>query len=649
MRWSPAGTRATTRHTSQASTPSEQRAPPRAPRSSRWTARSGRRRCGRRWRRARCWSSPSMCTPTCSASRDHGPAGGRGAHAEGDQRGLGGDGVERGGGEADRAARAARGDHRDTGGVPTEDGAQEVGRGGAAGAEAGRGRHGVVLLRRGRYRVRGLLRRPGQRALAWRTGRHGTRSGEKVFGRHRARLTTTGGAVKCAAGDVRRSVTVRHTASPSAAMTSAVRGCPAARRTIAARRVEHQHGGGPADAEFAHEREMRLGVDLDVGDAVDHPGHLGEGAPGGPAGRAEGAGELHEGGPLPQFRAEFGRVQPAASVRPSIRGLPLRALRKGSSTTARADYIPGLASGRDENLAPRARGWPRASRMGHDRRNAENLRLRNFRREHPPQQRRRVFIPHGRARLSAGHRLRPHAVQGVGPEDRLPGFGEHPATGGAVLVSNHISYLDFIFTGLAALPQKRLVRFMAKESVFRHKVSGPLMRGMKHIPVDRDAGRGGVRARARLAARRRDRRGVPRGDDLPVLHPEELQVGRRAPGPGGGRPAGPDGAVGHPAAVDQGPPAQLQAQPHPDHHPGRRGAGGAPPTSTRARSPAGCASASRSCWRRPSAPTRCAPRTRATPGGCPRTSAVRLRRPRRLANSADPPRVGGNVTPGRGG
>ncbi|CAM5492831.1 1-acyl-sn-glycerol-3-phosphate acyltransferase OS=Streptomyces alboniger OX=132473 GN=CP975_04175 PE=4 SV=1 [Streptomyces alboniger] len=63
-----------------------------------------------------------------------------------------------------------------------------------------------------------------------------------------------------------------------------------------------------------------------------------------------------------------------------------------------------------------------------------------------------------------------------------------PRSGGAVLVSNHISYLDFIFDGLAALPQKRLVRFMAKESVFRHRISGPLMRGMKHIPVDRKQG-----------------------------------------------------------------------------------------------------------------------------------------------------------------
>lgn len=66
---------------------------------------------------------------------------------------------------------------------------------------------------------------------------------------------------------------------------------------------------------------------------------------------------------------------------------------------------------------------------------------------------------------------------------------EHvPQRGGAVLVSNHIGYLDFIFCGLAARPAKRLVRFMAKESVFRHKVSGPLMRAMKHIPVDRAAG-----------------------------------------------------------------------------------------------------------------------------------------------------------------
>ena len=63
-----------------------------------------------------------------------------------------------------------------------------------------------------------------------------------------------------------------------------------------------------------------------------------------------------------------------------------------------------------------------------------------------------------------------------------------PRTGGVVLASNHVSYFDFIFCGYAARPAKRLVRFMAKKVTFDHKVSGPLMRSMHHIPVDRSAG-----------------------------------------------------------------------------------------------------------------------------------------------------------------
>ncbi|MFI6598487.1 lysophospholipid acyltransferase family protein [Nonomuraea sp. NPDC050536] len=70
----------------------------------------------------------------------------------------------------------------------------------------------------------------------------------------------------------------------------------------------------------------------------------------------------------------------------------------------------------------------------------------------------------------------------------LEGASNIPTSGGAVLVSNHVSYLDFIFAGFAAVPSKRLVRFMAKEGVFTHRISGPLMRGMHHIPVDRGAG-----------------------------------------------------------------------------------------------------------------------------------------------------------------
>ncbi|MEV0427510.1 lysophospholipid acyltransferase family protein [Micromonospora sp. NPDC050495] len=75
---------------------------------------------------------------------------------------------------------------------------------------------------------------------------------------------------------------------------------------------------------------------------------------------------------------------------------------------------------------------------------------------------------------------------------RLDVRGSHhvPRTGGAVLASNHVSYLDFIFCGYGAHESRRLVRFMAKDAVFRHKISGPLMRGMKHIPVNRSAGAG---------------------------------------------------------------------------------------------------------------------------------------------------------------
>jgi 1-acyl-sn-glycerol-3-phosphate acyltransferase len=66
---------------------------------------------------------------------------------------------------------------------------------------------------------------------------------------------------------------------------------------------------------------------------------------------------------------------------------------------------------------------------------------------------------------------------------------EHiPVSGGAVMAINHTGYLDFTFAGLAALPTRRLVRFMAKKEVFDHKVSGPLMRGMRHIAVDRGSG-----------------------------------------------------------------------------------------------------------------------------------------------------------------
>jgi 1-acyl-sn-glycerol-3-phosphate acyltransferase len=84
------------------------------------------------------------------------------------------------------------------------------------------------------------------------------------------------------------------------------------------------------------------------------------------------------------------------------------------------------------------------------------------------------------------------AAQGL--KFTITGAQNVPTSGGAVLVSNHLSYFDFAYAGLGALPSGRLVRFMAKDEVFNHKISGPLMRGMGHIPVDRNAGAASFRA-----------------------------------------------------------------------------------------------------------------------------------------------------------
>ena len=72
-----------------------------------------------------------------------------------------------------------------------------------------------------------------------------------------------------------------------------------------------------------------------------------------------------------------------------------------------------------------------------------------------------------------------------------------PADGPTVLASNHLSFLDFTFVGLAADRSGRLVRFMAKQAVFDHPLSAPLMRAMRHIPVDRTSGAAAYRRATR--------------------------------------------------------------------------------------------------------------------------------------------------------
>jgi 1-acyl-sn-glycerol-3-phosphate acyltransferase len=72
----------------------------------------------------------------------------------------------------------------------------------------------------------------------------------------------------------------------------------------------------------------------------------------------------------------------------------------------------------------------------------------------------------------------------------ITGVENLPVTGGAVVAINHTSYFDFTFAGLPAFRQGRgrKVRFMAKKEVFDSKVTGPIMRSLRHIPVDRASG-----------------------------------------------------------------------------------------------------------------------------------------------------------------
>jgi 1-acyl-sn-glycerol-3-phosphate acyltransferase len=71
---------------------------------------------------------------------------------------------------------------------------------------------------------------------------------------------------------------------------------------------------------------------------------------------------------------------------------------------------------------------------------------------------------------------------------KFEGQDNLPRQGGAVIACNHISYLDFALIGTGALHTKRFIRFMAKKGAFDNKIAGPLLRGMKHISVDRENG-----------------------------------------------------------------------------------------------------------------------------------------------------------------
>ncbi len=73
----------------------------------------------------------------------------------------------------------------------------------------------------------------------------------------------------------------------------------------------------------------------------------------------------------------------------------------------------------------------------------------------------------------------------MGWQIRVTGAEHIPAVGPGVVATNHIGYLDFTYVGYGVRERGRMLRFLAKKEIFDHPVVGPLMRGMKHVPVDR--------------------------------------------------------------------------------------------------------------------------------------------------------------------
>lgn len=73
----------------------------------------------------------------------------------------------------------------------------------------------------------------------------------------------------------------------------------------------------------------------------------------------------------------------------------------------------------------------------------------------------------------------------MGYKIQINGLENIPKTGGAVVATNHIGYLDFMFSGLAVYKRGRPQRYLAKREIWDNKWARFVMKRAKHIPVDR--------------------------------------------------------------------------------------------------------------------------------------------------------------------
>jgi 1-acyl-sn-glycerol-3-phosphate acyltransferase len=91
------------------------------------------------------------------------------------------------------------------------------------------------------------------------------------------------------------------------------------------------------------------------------------------------------------------------------------------------------------------------------------------------------------------------------------GFEHVPREGPALVACNHISYFDPLAHGYFLVKAGRRPRFLAKIELFKHPVTGPVLRGAKQIPVRRGTGE---RAPVESGLQ------ALRGGELVVVYPE---------------------------------------------------------------------------------------------------------------------------------
>ncbi|MGH8022460.1 MAG: lysophospholipid acyltransferase family protein [Limisphaerales bacterium] len=68
---------------------------------------------------------------------------------------------------------------------------------------------------------------------------------------------------------------------------------------------------------------------------------------------------------------------------------------------------------------------------------------------------------------------------------RVIGADNVPKTGGVILAANHVSYLDPPLVGAGL---RRLINYLARQSLFRFPLVGRLLRSWHSVPVDREGG-----------------------------------------------------------------------------------------------------------------------------------------------------------------